>query len=233
MARKPIINLSGKYNTMAAIIGAALLLSVLILMLLVRPAWSKLQELGQEIPVEQQKRDQAKQDLENLESAKSFFDDQTEQVDTINTALPIQPDVPSILLILEGLAVDSGVQLDGFTPQQIADQAGVAQQQQSAPTGVDSLEITANFSGRYPQLITFLYSLERSLRIVDVKAINVNAIEGDSEDSVITGNISFLAYYKTVEGGPKPSSAGQDAAAQGQAGGASGAAQAPPPGGGS
>lgn len=204
MAKRPIISLSGKYNTIAVIIAVALLLSILTLTLLVRPAWSKLQELGEQIPVEQQKRDLAKQDLENLESAKGFFEDRTEEVETANAALPIDPEVPSILLILEGLAVDSGVQLDGFTPQQLGLQTGVAEQQ-GQPAGVDSMEITANFSGRYPQLINFLYSLERSLRIVDVKVINVNAVRGDSADPVITGNISFTAYYKTVDGGPKPS----------------------------
>ena len=46
MAKRPIISLSGKYNTIAAIVGVALLLSVLILAFLVRPAWTKLQELG-------------------------------------------------------------------------------------------------------------------------------------------------------------------------------------------
>ncbi|HEY8109109.1 MAG TPA: type 4a pilus biogenesis protein PilO [Patescibacteria group bacterium] len=227
MAGRPIINLSGKYNTIAAVVGVALLVSVLVAAFLVRPAWSRLQELGKEIPVEQQKRDLAKQDLENLKAAKSFFDEKSDDVETVNSALPIEPDVPSILLILEGLAVDSGVQLDGFTPQQIGVESGVAQQQ-NKPTGVDSLEITANFSGRYPQLITFLYGLERSLRLVDVRVINVNAVKGSSSDPVIAGNISFTAYYRTVEGGPKPSTGGTQQQPQQQ-----GAAPAAPPPGGS
>jgi Tfp pilus assembly protein PilO len=208
MARRSIISLSGKYNTIAAIVGVAFVLSILIAIFLVRPAWTKLQDLGRQIPVEQQKRDLAKQDFDNLESAKKFFDEKTDQVESVNTALPIQPEVPSILLLLEGLAIDSGVQLDGFTPQQLGVEGGVAEQQ-GQPAGVDSLEITANFSGRYPQLINFLYSLERSLRLVDVKVINVNALKGSSSDPVITGNISFTAYFKTVEGGPQPSTAAQ------------------------
>ncbi|MEX2043517.1 MAG: type 4a pilus biogenesis protein PilO [Patescibacteria group bacterium] len=227
MARRPIISLSGKYNTIAAVVGVALLLGILILAFLVRPAWARLQELGREIPVEQQKRDLAKQDLENLGSAKTFFDERADDVETVNAALPIEPQVPSILLILEELAVDSGVQLDGFTPQQLGAQGGLTEQQ-ARPTGVDTLEITANFSGRYPQLINFLYSLERSLRIVDVKVINVNAVRGGGNDPVITGNISFTAYYKTVEGGPQPSETAQT----GQDGQDGGANAAPPAGGG-
>lgn len=229
MAKRPIISLSGKYNTIAAIIGVALLLGILIILFLVRPAWAKLQDLGKQIPVEQQKRDLAKQDFENLQSAKQFFDDRADDVELVNTSLPIEPEVPSILLILEGLAIDSGVQLDGFTPQQLGVESGVAEQQ-DRPAGVDSLEVTANFSGRYPQLISFLYSLERSLRLVDVKSINVNAVKGSSEDPVITGNISFTAYYKTVEGGPKPSG-GSDAGGSTGTGGASGSSgsAAPPP----
>lgn len=229
MARRPIISLSGRYNTIAAVVGAALLLSILILAFLVRPAWAGLQELGREIPVEQQKRDLAKQDLENLKDAETFFDERGDEVEIVNTALPVEPQVPSILLILEGLAVDSGVQLDGFTPQQIGAQGGVAEPQ-DRPAGADTLEITANFSGRYPQLINFLYSLERSLRIVDVKVINVNAVQGGGSDPVITGNISFTAYYKTVEGGPQPSATGEGGGAG--EGGEGGADAAPPAGGG-
>ncbi len=216
MAKSPF-SLSSRYNVIAAVTAGSLVAVILIISLLVAPAWNRLQELGQEIPVEQQKRDQAERDLENLKGAKEFFEQQASAVETVNTALPVRAEVPGILVILEGLAIDSGVFLDGFTPQQLGPDAVAAAagtpEADVAPGQVDSLEVTANFSGTYPALLNFLYSLERSLRIVDVKVINVNAVE---ETGAITGSISFRTYYKTVEGGPdQPAPAASGAPAGG------------------
>ncbi|MDP9212005.1 MAG: type 4a pilus biogenesis protein PilO [bacterium] len=209
---KQIFNVSSRYNVIAAIVAGGLLGVILIVSLLVVPAWNRLQELGREVPVEQQKRDQAEQDLENLKDAKQFFEEQATDVERVNLALPVRPEVPTLLAILESLAIDSGVYLDGFTPQQLGAAEAAAQAQaeptaDAAPGGVDSLEVTANFSGTYSSLLNFLYSLERSLRIVDVKVINVSAVE---DTGAITGSISFRTYYKTVEGSAP---AGADAAA--------------------
>ncbi|MEX2209899.1 MAG: type 4a pilus biogenesis protein PilO [Patescibacteria group bacterium] len=219
---KQIFNVSSRYNVIAALVAGGLLGVILIVSLLVAPAWNRLQELGREVPVEQQKRDQAEQDLKNLKDAKQFFEEQATDVERVNLALPVRPEVPTILAILESLAVDAGVYLDGFTPQQLgtAEVAAAGAPTEVAPGGVDSLEVTANFSGTYPALLNFLYSLERSLRIVDVKVINVSAVE---DTGAITGSISFRTYYKTVEGSAP---AGGDPAAD-----ASGGAAAPAGGG--
>ncbi|MEJ7662374.1 MAG: hypothetical protein WKG07_23805 [Hymenobacter sp.] len=63
-----------QYNQIAVIIAGALLASVLIGLLLIRPAWGNLKALGKEIPTEQAKRDKAKTNVQNLEHAKKFFE---------------------------------------------------------------------------------------------------------------------------------------------------------------
>lgn len=199
-----------KYNSIAAIIGGALLASVLIGLLLIRPAWGNLKTLGVEIPTEQAKRDKAKTDVQNLEGAKKFFTDQGEAVETINTVLPVEPSVPDILVILEDLARQNNVFVTSFSPQQIAATGGAAGTGAVAPapgaatapaTGTtgnaSSVEITANYRGQYSSLISFFYSLERSLRIVDVKTLNVSTTTG----TAVEGNITFRAYYRPVGGG--------------------------------
>ncbi len=203
-------NLSEKYNQMALIIAGGVVLEIIVVLLLVMPAWRSLQQLGTEIPQAQQQKDQREQDLANLQNAKSFFEENQQSVEEVNTAVPIEPEVPSILVILESLAKQNGVFLTSFSPQQAGTQqqaqptagaqpsAGQANLQ-AGPAGVDSVEITANFRGPYSSLINFLYSLERSLRLVDVKTLTVSSTSG-----VLEGNISFRAYYKKVEGGPQP-----------------------------
>lgn len=221
-----------KYNTIILTALAGLVAVILIAVFLMSPAWSELQKLGTEIPQEEQARDVSVEDIKNLESAQKFFGDNAQSVETVNTAVPIEPEVPAILAILEDLAKQNGVFLTSFSPQQFGGQANNAaaapaaggSNQQADPPGVNSVEVTANFRGPYTSLINFLYSLEHSLRLVDVKTITVTSTGGALE-----GNISFKAYYKVVDGGPKPTTS-----SAGTTGGSNNAAAStPPPSGGS
>lgn len=196
-------DLKNKYNAIAVIGGSGLIVAILIGAVLIRPAWGKLKTVGAEIPVEQQKRDQAEADSKNLEKAKEFFSKEQAAVEQINTAVPVQPSVPNILVILESLAKQNGVFLTSFAPQQISGQPGGSAQApasgsapvEAAPGGVNSIEITAQYRGSYTALINYFYSLERSLRIVDVKTLSVSSSQ---TGGAIEGNITFRAYYKSV-----------------------------------
>lgn len=225
------VSIPKKYNTIVLTALSGVIAVILIGVFLMSPAWSELQKLGTEIPQEEQARDVSAEDIKNLESAQKFFEDNAQSVETVNVAVPIEPEVPAILAILEDLAKQNGVFLTSFSPQQFGTPGGSTassatvqgQQQQANPPGVESIEITANFRGPYNSLINFLYSLERSLRLVDVKTITVTSSGGALE-----GSISFKAYYKPVEGGPKP--AGQ--ATPGATAGGSAPASTPAPSGG-
>ncbi|MSU76346.1 hypothetical protein EXS54_02680 [Patescibacteria group bacterium] len=201
------IAISSKYNTIILVGVGGLLAVILVFVFLMRPAWSTLKQLGNEIPKEQQASNLSAADATSLDQAKKFFQDNQQAVETVNTAVPIQPEVPSILVTLESLAKQNGVFLTSFSPQQVGVQGqsgqsgapGSGTAQLVNPPGVDSIEVTANFRGPYNSLMNFLYSLERNLRLVDVKTLTVNSSGGTLE-----GNISFKAYYKQVDGGPKP-----------------------------
>lgn len=210
MKKRKIINVSSKYNTMIIAIVACVLIVILIGALLIRPAWGDLQRLGAEIPKEQQARDLKKQDYENLKKAEGFFKENPQTVEQVNTAVPISPEVPSILVMLESLAKQNGVFLTSFSPQQLgtpgqtggssSSRSGSSSQvDQTNPPGTNSVEVTANFRGPYPSLLNFLYNLERNLRITDVKSLTVTSSAGALE-----GNITFKAYYVQVNGGPQP-----------------------------
>lgn len=207
-----VFSLQGKYNSIAAIIGGAILASLLISLLLIRPAWAKLGQLGREIPVENQKRDDLKNQLVGLQKAKDYFAGHQNDVDQVNIAVPVDPQIPQVLVVLADLAKQNQVRLTSFVPQQTAatsSQAGTAGAAAApgttgaaaAPTGAaapQSVEITANFQGSYGSLIGFFYTLEKSLRLVDVKTITVTG--GGQSTSTMTGSITFKAYYKSVAG---------------------------------
>lgn len=204
-----LINERSKYNVIAAIIAGGLLATIILSFFLIRPAWGNLKKLGTEIPAEQVKRDKAQLDAQNLENARKFFNDKKDAVEAVNTAVPAQPAIPSILVVLEDLARQNNVFLTSFAPQQLGaaagaaggatgtagDSAGAAGDSAGA-ANVNSVEITANYKGQYSSLINFFFSLERSLRLVDVKTLNVNS----SQAGALDGSITFRAYYKTPDG---------------------------------
>ncbi len=218
---KSPFSVTAKYNRLIILIGAVLLLAILISALLIAPAWSKLKQVGSEIPQIEGKQKQAEANVTNLKKAKEFFDNNQQILDQVNTALPVQPEVPEVLVILDALAKSDGVTLTSFSPQQVGGTTGTtpgAATQQAAgsagssasgslPAGVNTLEVTANYSGTYQSLIRFMYDLERNLRIVDVKSISFAGESGSSApavgtsqssgaSTVLRGTITFRVYYK-------------------------------------
>lgn len=220
-------NLSKKYNTIAAIIAGGLLATIVISLFLIQPAWNSLKRLGMEVPATQQERDASKAELAGLENAQSYFDNNQDTVEEVNIGVPVDPQVPQILLVLEELAKDNKVRLTSFTPQQQATSASAQSGQAStgaangstqgqntpAVATADQVEVSANFEGSYASLISFFYSLEKSLRIIDVKSITVNGNESAS-GQVVRGSITFTAYYKKASAVKADIDAAQEAAGQ-------------------
>lgn len=195
---KSPLGTKGKFNNIVIIVLGVIVVSVLIAVLLLRPTWDKLKQLGTEISTEQTQRDEVKSDAENLEKAKEFFSQDKDAVEQVSTAVPVNPDIPSLLTTIESLARANNVFLTSFSPQQTqaTNSAKSAATPSTSPaTGATSVEISANFRGQYGSLINFFYALESSLRIVDVKTISVSSSQGALE-----GNIVFRAYYRPVPG---------------------------------
>lgn len=204
---KSPFNLKGSYNSIFGLIVGTIIATVLIGYFLIQPSWKGLQTVNAELPTEQAKEAQVKADQESLNKAKDFFQNQRDDAEKVATAVPTQPNIPAILSILESLSRSNNVFLTSFAPQQVPTGAagtgagaGAAANRSDAgtPSGVNSVEITANYRGEYASLINFFFALENSLRIVDVKSLNVNS----NKQAGIEGNITFRAYYKSVTATP-------------------------------
>ncbi len=211
---------SGKYNTIAAIVIGGLVLMIAIGLLLIAPSWRSLQKTNASLPDKKAKLAQTEADREALKKAQRFFDTHDSDVARVTTAVPAEPNVPAILVILETLSKAHNVQLTSFSPQQVAGgstpsggapsggapSTGSAPGGQSAgvgsPEGASTIDITANYKGQYADLIKFFYDLESSLRIVDVKTLSVSSSAAEG----ISGNISFRAYYKPLSAPAAPAS---------------------------
>lgn len=209
-------SLTSKYNTIAAIVAGTILASIVISFLLIRPAWSRLGQLGREIPTENQKRDDLKIELDSLQKAKTYFSGHGNDVEQVNIAVPTDPQIPEVLLIIEDLAKQNSVRLTSFVPQNLvatSAQTGSAGGNQTGtvstgginPGGTQAVEVTANFEGSYASLINFFYTVEKSLRIIDVKNITVanggqaGGQQGSQSNvNVMSGSMTFKAYYKAV-----------------------------------
>jgi hypothetical protein len=198
-----------RYNIIAFAIILGLVGTIAISALLIAPAWKKLGKLGTEIATVQGTADAAKATKENMENGKKFLQNSRDIVDRVNVAIPSESKVPAILVMLDDYAKRNGVQLSSFQPAQVLGTA--TGQSGSTPgaseAGQSSIEVTADYSGRYSSLINFFYTLENSLRLVDVKGFSISSggttnnaanLSSGSGDT-LTGKISFRAYYMPVD----------------------------------
>ena len=190
-------DMQNKYNFIAVVVLGGLLASLAIGILLIRPAWSSLREVGREIPEEQVKQQQAELDRDRLKSASEFFAKSGDDVKAVNTAVPTQGQVAQVLVVLERLAQTNGVVLTSFVPQQRPATSSVPGAPAPTTNALEPVEITAQYEGEYESLLSFFYNLERSQRVVDVKSFST-ATETNSRR--LKGNITFTVYYQGVEG---------------------------------
>ncbi len=199
-----------KYNVIAFAVILGLVGTIVISALLIAPAWKKLNTLGTEIATVQGTADAAKATKENMENGKKFLQNSRDIVDRVNVAIPTDSKVPAILVMLDDYAKRNGVQLSSFQPAQVLGSA--TGQPGSTPGATDagqsSIEVTADYSGRYSSLINFFYTLENSMRLVDVKGFSISSTGNSTNSSTtlssgsaesLTGKISFRAYYMPVD----------------------------------
>lgn len=113
-------------------------------------------------------------------------------LDRLNKAIPDRVDNVRLVIDLDNLARQSGMSLTNIKIQ--SDRASVAAQSVVGPSGKKYALIGLSFSvaGSYSNLRAFLTNLERSLRIVDVRALSFTAGDKDSNEYSIELDTYFF-----------------------------------------
>lgn len=151
-----------------------------------RPALAGLRTRSLELGVAQKEVEAKNQKVKTLTSFAEEIKKEAGLIAKVNTALPDESDWPSLLVMLESIVRESGVNLQNLQPGQAASN--------EAPLDVT---VQGSFSG----LKTFLANLEQNSRPLLVKSINIVA---DSTGNALNATLKIGAAYNGTAGAEKP-----------------------------
>jgi Tfp pilus assembly protein PilO len=109
------MKLSPRNKLIAVAVGAGLVVILLVVVLLV-PAFNKMQELGTQIDAAEQEAQAAKALLEQRREVKDSAAVTDATLMQLNNAVPANPELPAFIIELQDLAYSTGVSLRAVTP---------------------------------------------------------------------------------------------------------------------
>lgn len=112
----------------------------------------------------------------------------------VDRALPREPGIPELLVLLGDTAAKDGVQVTNVS---FSEESAAAQQARTTSTVAEigiNLSVTAQ---NYPQIKRFLRDLESSLRILDVTGINVSTRGTESSYAILLKTYVYMPPRST------------------------------------
>lgn len=170
----------------ASIATATSFLVVILLAVLV--LWPKFQEL--EIVrgnIEEKKAElQAKEEyVLRLDELKVKLKEHQEEISKINTALPVNPSLPSLFNYLQKTSSESGLILMDISPSAISPSKDL--------TGFREAVFSIKVSGSYSSLKNFLSALEKSARLIEVENLSLS-LGGGGESPAFNLRLKTFSY---------------------------------------
>jgi Tfp pilus assembly protein PilO len=186
-------------SRLATIIICFLLSSVIAFFLLL-PEINKYSDFGLKIKAEDLKL----KDQENYFSQILDLNDKLKvyqpELDKIDSAIPSEPSVPSLLDFIQGISAQSGLVFNKLSSFSITTPKKPTKGEENVtiPVGLKQISITFEASGDYSALKNFLSKIEESSRLVEVDSI-VSVKAGAAAAAVkqegsLSLNITIKAY---------------------------------------
>lgn len=165
-------------------------------------AWSpqkaRFAELDQQRAAEETKLDTAKSTLTMLVQVRKTASESEFELVKIRTKMPSQPELPTLIVALQNIADDAGVELQSITPGQPALQGDYGE-----------IAISTSVLGSYVSIIDFLKRLEKASRELRVNTINV---AGGTSYPDLDVKLTMSAYTMNDTTQTAPAVTGQSAA---------------------
>jgi Tfp pilus assembly protein PilO len=100
--------------------------------------------------------------MQQLLATEIKIEEKQELVNKVNNALPLGPDIPSLLNFLQETSTETGMSLEGASWQELS-LSGKKNKER-----FKEYSLNLQLSGSYFAFINFLYSLEKSSRLINV-----------------------------------------------------------------
>jgi len=185
----------------------SLVLSVVLILVFVKPLWGSVRVLRTEMAKQEQRVESVEELLVKAQELEQKYQDMGGDVDKISLALPKEKDLPYLITQFETLASNNGLLLESVNFQGVEKEESVKKRERksSEQKGIagdfSHTPIKLTLSGSYEGLKGYLESLESNVRLMDVGAISFDKEEKGEESSLIGFDIfdfslDIVVYYQ-------------------------------------
>ncbi len=168
---------------------------------LIKPGFSEMKGLTMKISEARDELVRKESLLARVENLKEKYQQAEEKIEKIYQVLPLEPDIPGILVQTETLASENGLLLEKIIYTLPKEAVKVFRPQVGANQGkkqvlpFKTMIVVLEVSGSYQSFKNFLEALENSLRLMDISGITLSAKEKEGAVSY-SYNLTFNTYYQ-------------------------------------
>ena len=159
-------------------------LSLLLIFVLVLPAYNNLNDLNNQIFEKEIFLQSQQEYFKELENVADKIEDQGESLEKIRSAIPIGNDLANLMNYFQRSASKAGVSMENVSPALVASTIGKK---------VRAIKINLIIAGEYPAFKDFLSIVEKSSRLIECE--NISFQSPSQEGDPFSFNVSTKIYY--------------------------------------
>lgn len=169
-------------STLASIIAA---LAFLMFFVLVMPQYDAIKLFRETVAAREALFAERSATISRIQELERQAEARQADIDRLSAFMPRGKQIDEVVSSLEKIAANSGLQLTVIT----TSEAGSAADEQKR------VFISTDLTGTYPNLVNFLKSLERSLRLYDVSEVIVSPATVTGPGNNLNFALKMYAYY--------------------------------------
>jgi len=177
----------------------SILIVILIGVVWIQPRVTNTMDTQEKIKLEEAKGQKLDAKLNRLKILASTKSDLLAQLTAIKIALPNQKEVSNLILQIQKISEQSDVQI-----QAIQTNPGKLVVESALPskTGPD-LPVNISFRGNYEAVKTFLGTIHKGKRLINMDSLTINSPDATTGDGLIVVSINMFGYYQPLPTKPK------------------------------
>lgn len=173
-------------SSRSVIAAGLLIVAVMVAMLIGQPVHKKVGQLSEELAAKTVSLSELQAEVARLQSLEANLPVAETERARFLKAVPVEFNQDGLVNDLDVLARRVGISLNAmsFSPQ-------------TSLTSAQTVAVTANFTGRYVDLISLLEALETNARLLKVGSIGVQLSDRDENgDQLMNFSVTLEAYYQ-------------------------------------
>lgn len=159
-----------KNNQSSTIILISILVIAAVAYFFINSYISQIKDLNIKLSARSDEITQMQSKIDALNSLKNDFSQNSDKAKKLGLALPSGDQIPEVLVQLETIANSSGLKVSSIMP--------------AKENAKNALSLSLSLQGEYPGLVSFISSLEKNIRPVNIKTINLASVTKENQSSL-------------------------------------------------